>query len=81
VTLTIVPIQPAPKPDKKQQMLDRLAALAPPELLKCHRCGSMEFIETRVGVERAGKGKPKGGKKTLICMHCMVLRQERVEIR
>jgi ribosomal protein L40E len=48
-------------------------------MLVCRRCGASEFIETRVGVLVNAAGKPVGGQKALICLHCMVRRAERVE--
>lgn len=79
MALHLVPPEPKPERSKRQKVLDRVAAAAPAHLAKCKRCGSMEFIETRIGVEMV-KGQPKGGTKALICLHCMT-RGERVVIR
>lgn len=77
MSLKLVPPTPRPPRSKREQVLDRVAAAAPAHLLKCLRCGSMEFIETRIGVE---VGRPKSGTKALICLHCMI-KGERVVAR
>ena len=41
---------------------------------------SLKVIETRIGVEASGSGKPKGRTKALICVHCM-MKVERVVCR
>lgn len=81
MALKLVPDAPKPERTDKQKVLDRVAAAAPAHLLKCPRCGCMEFIETRVGVEKSATGKPKGGTKALLCLLCLLMRQQRVEIR
>lgn len=77
--LKLVPPEPKPERTKRQQVLDRVAAAAPEHLAKCARCGSMEFVETRIGVQIV-KGKPNGGRTELACFHCL-MRGERVIIR
>ena len=79
MNLHLVPPEPKPEKTKRQKVLDRVAAAAPEHLAKCVRCGSMEFIETRIGVEMVN-GQPKGGTKALICLHCF-MRGERVVAR
>jgi len=80
MSLKLVPPAPKPERSKRQEVLDRLAETNHPELLTCPRCGAAEFLETRVGLTRGAKAKPKGGTKALICLHCFVLRHQRVEI-
>lgn len=77
MSLKLVPPAPKPERTKREQVLDRVAEVAPAHLLKCQRCGSMEFIETRIGIE---KGKARSGSKALICLHCM-MRGERIVVR
>ena len=79
MALHLIPPVPKPERTKRQQVLDRVAAAAPSHLLKCHRCGSMELIETKIGVILKA-GKASGGTKALICFHCMT-KGERVVIR
>lgn len=66
----LVPKQPKPARTKRQEVLDRVAALAPSHMLKCPRCGSMEFLQTVAGVEVTAAGKTRGGTKQYICLHC-----------
>lgn len=75
-------VQPVPKParTKRQAVLDRVAEQAPSHMIKCCRCGSLEFIETRFGVEVTSAGKHRGGTKALICLHCY-MKGERVVAR
>ncbi|WP_431104352.1 hypothetical protein [Roseateles noduli] len=80
MTLKLVPPTPEPEPTPAEKVRRRVAAAAPRHMLTCNRCGSGEFIETRVGVNVTPAGKHVGGTKALICLHCMVLRHERVEV-
>lgn len=80
MSLKLVPAEPKPERTPKQQVLDRVAASAPAYLLKCPRCGSLEFIETRTGVEVTKAGKHRGGTKALACLYCM-MKGERVIVR
>lgn len=79
MTLKLVPPTPEPEPTPAEEVRRRVAAAAPRHMLTCRRCGGSEFLETRVGVEVTPAGKAVGGKKALICLHCMVRRNERVE--
>lgn len=79
MTLTLVPPGREPEPTPAEKVRRRVVASAPRHLLVCKRCGGSEFIETRIGVLVTPSGKPVGGKKTLICLHCMVRRGARVE--
>lgn len=80
MTLKLVPPAPKPARTKRQAVLDRLAELTPSHMLKCTRCGSLEFIETRIGVEVTSAGKHRGGTKSMICLHCMI-KGERIVAR
>ena len=79
MTLKLVPPTPEPEPTPADKVRRRVVASAPRHMLVCRRCGASEFIETRVGVLVNAAGKPVGGQKALICLHCMVRRAERVE--
>lgn len=79
MALTLVPPSPELDQTPADKVRRRVVASAPRHLLVCKRCGGSEFVETRVGVLMTPSGKPVGGKKTLICLHYMVLRNERIE--
>jgi len=79
MALSLVPPADQPEETPADKIRRRVAASAPRHMLVCRRCGASEFIETRVGVLVNAAGKPVGGKKALICLHCMVRRAERVE--
>jgi hypothetical protein len=65
-----------PAPDSPtERVRKRLRATKGP-LLQCHRCGSREVLQTKVGVEIVD-GKPRGGTKALVCASCW-LKGERV---
>ncbi|HEY4083442.1 MAG TPA: hypothetical protein VGM81_22355 [Burkholderiaceae bacterium] len=79
MALHLVPKVPKPARSKRQEVLDGLAELIPATILKCPRCGSLELIETRIGVQ-SHDGKTSGGTKALICLHCMI-KGERILVR
>ena len=79
MTLHLLPKPAKPPRTKREQVQDRLAEMVPTWMLKCPRCGSLELVETRTGVI-SKNGRPSGGTKTLLCLHCMV-RGERVVVR
>ncbi|WP_092946835.1 hypothetical protein [Roseateles sp. YR242] len=79
MTLKLVPPTPKPEETPAEKVRRRVREAAPRHQLVCRRCGASEFIETRVGVQVSPAGKPVGGAKALICLHCFVKRGERVE--
>lgn len=74
-TLHIVPLAPAPD-TPAEQVRRRVRAMRPAHVISCHRCGGIEVIETKLGVQMQG-GKTKGGTKQLVCACCW-LKGERV---
>lgn len=59
-----------PPPDTpKQRMIDRHKAALHPEIISCHRCGSIEVMEVKLGVAYKNY-KPVGGTKQLLCAAC-----------
>ncbi len=73
--LSLVLPTPASPREKLRQRIRKMPK--PASMLEC-RCGSREFIETKVGVEFYN-GKARGGTKQLLCFHCM-MRGDRIVI-
>lgn len=42
-----------------------------PHMIQCHRCGSREVFETKIGM-LFKNGKPQGGTKQLLCALCFM---------
>ena len=66
--LKLVPSKPASPQEKVRQRIKAMPR--PASMLQC-RCGSREFIEAKTGVEYFN-GKPRGGTKQLLCLHCLM---------
>lgn len=60
-----------------EEVRKRVRAMPKPAtMIQCHRCGSREVIETKIGVLMKN-GKPTGGTKQLLCAQCF-MKGERV---
>ena len=68
VHLKVVPKTPA---SPKEKLRQRVKAMPKPAVMLQCRCGSREFVETKIGVEFYN-GKTRGGTKQLLCMHCLM---------
>jgi transcription elongation factor Elf1 len=77
--LELVPATPKPEKTKRQKILARAASVLPPQMIRCPRCSSLEFVQTVLGAEMKN-GRISGGRKELACLHCM-LKGERVIVR
>ena len=44
----------------------------PPSMIRCHRCGGAEVIQTKIGMMYKD-GKAVGGTKQLLCALCFML--------
>ena len=79
MSLELVPPQPKPEKTKRQKILASAAAALPPQVIRCPRCSSLEFVQTVLGAEMKN-GKVTGGRKELACLHCL-MKGERVIVR
>ena len=60
-----------------EQVRKRIRAMPKPaSMIQCHRCGSREVIETKIGMIYKN-GKAQGGTKQILCASCF-MRGERV---
>lgn len=57
-----------PRQQAKKVMKARPTAAT---MLRCHRCGGSEVIETKTGMILKG-GKAQGGTKSIICANCFM---------
>ena len=67
-----------PAPDSPvEQVRKRIRAMPKPaSMIQCHRCGSREVLEVKIGmIYKAGKAQ--GGTKQVLCASCF-MRGERV---
>jgi len=64
--------------DTPRQNAEKLKRARPDaaHMLSCHRCGSREVIETKIGMLYKN-GKAQGGTKQILCASCF-MRGERV---
>jgi hypothetical protein len=64
--------------DTPRQKAEKLKRARPDaaHMLSCHRCGSREVIETKIGMIFKS-GKAQGGTKQILCASCL-MRGERV---
>lgn len=67
-------IDGTPAPDTpKEKAMKRLRAMPrPPSMIRCHRCGGAEVIQTKIGMMYKD-GKAVGGTKQLLCALCFML--------
>jgi len=69
IKLTVIEGTPAPDSPLEEHRKRVRAMPKPAEMLQCHRCGSRELIQTKIGMMLKA-GKATGGTKQLLCAAC-----------
>ena len=67
---------PAPDTPKERAMKRMREMPRPAEMIRCHRCGGAEVIQTKIGMMYKD-GKATGGTRQILCALCF-MKGERV---
>lgn len=66
--LFVIPGSPPPD-TPAERVRKRIRASKPAHVISCHRCGGIEVMETKLGVEYVD-GRARGGTKQVLCATC-----------